>query len=168
MSTLEANLALLLTIPEERQEEIQSYLLTNFCTNNPYRLLSGDKILAELAESRACYLAGEGEDLDKVLDEIDDRYGLQSYHDIVCKRQTDYRKKKVHIDYLQQRQAEDFKVIPVPVVAWGFFYCPSWRLWGQIGGRYGKGCSGKNQEGSRQGTGTSGSYTGNGSYTGFC
>ena len=76
MSTLEANPALLLTIPEERQEEIQSYLLTNFCTNNPYRLLSGDKILAELAESRACYLAGEGEDLDKVLDEIDDRYGL--------------------------------------------------------------------------------------------
>ena len=76
MSTLEANLALLLTIPEERQQEIQSYLLTNFCTNNPYRLLSGDKILAELAESRACYLAGEGEDLDKVLDEIDDRYGL--------------------------------------------------------------------------------------------
>jgi hypothetical protein len=76
MSTLEANLALLLTIPEERQEEIQSYLLTNFCTDNPYRPLRSDEILAELAESRACYLAGEGEDLDKVLDEIGDRYGL--------------------------------------------------------------------------------------------
>lgn len=75
MSTLEANLALLLTIPEERQEEIQSYLLT-FCTDNPYRPLSSDEILAELAESRACYLAGEGEDIDKVLDEIGDRYGL--------------------------------------------------------------------------------------------
>ena len=76
MSTLEANLALLLTIPEERQEEIQSYLLTNFCTDNPYRPLRSDEILAELAESRACYLAGEGEDLDKVLDEIGDKYGL--------------------------------------------------------------------------------------------
>lgn len=76
MSTLEANLALLLTIPEERQEEIQSYLLTNFCTDNPYRPLSSDEILAELAESRACYLAGGGEDFDKVLDEIGDRYGL--------------------------------------------------------------------------------------------
>ena len=50
MSTLEANLALLLTIPEERQEEIQSYLLTNFCVGNPYKPLSSSEILAELAE----------------------------------------------------------------------------------------------------------------------
>lgn len=50
MSTREANLALLLTIPEERQEEIQSYLLTNFCIDNPYKPLSSDEILAELAE----------------------------------------------------------------------------------------------------------------------
>ena len=76
MSTLEANLALLLTILEERQEEIRSYLLTNSCTDNPYRLLSGNEILVELAESRASYLAGEGEDFDKVLDEIGDKYGL--------------------------------------------------------------------------------------------
>ena len=76
MSTLEANLALLLTIPEERQEEIQSYLLTNFCADNPYKPLSSSGILAELAESRACYLADEEEDLDKVLDEIGDKYGL--------------------------------------------------------------------------------------------
>ena len=76
MSILEANLALLLTIPEESQEEIQSYLLTNFCENNPFKPLSSNEILAELAESRACYQAGAGEDLDKVLDEIGDRYGL--------------------------------------------------------------------------------------------
>lgn len=76
MSTLEANLALILTIPEERQEEIQSYLLTNFCTDNPYKPLGSSEILEELAESRACYLAGEGEELDKVLDEIGDKYGL--------------------------------------------------------------------------------------------
>ena len=76
MSTLETNLALLLTIPEERQEEIQSYLLTNFCTDNPYKPLSSSEILAELAESRVCCRAGEGEDLDKVLDEIGGKYGL--------------------------------------------------------------------------------------------
>ena len=76
MSTLETNLALLLTIPEERQEEIQAYLMTNFCVENPYRPLSGSEILAELAESRACYQAGEGEDIGKVLEEIGDRYGL--------------------------------------------------------------------------------------------
>ena len=76
MSTLEVNLALLLTIPEDRQKEIQSYLLTNFCTDNPYKPLSGSEILAELAESRACFQAGQGEDLGKVLDEIGDRYGI--------------------------------------------------------------------------------------------
>ena len=76
MSSLETNMALLLTIPEERQEEIQSYLLTNFCTDNPYKPLSSSEILAELVELRACNQAGDGEDLDKVLDEIGDRYGL--------------------------------------------------------------------------------------------
>ena len=76
MSTLETNLALLLTISKKRQEEIQSYLLTNFCTDNPYKPLSSSEILAELAESRAYFRAGEGEDLGKVLDEIGDKYGL--------------------------------------------------------------------------------------------
>lgn len=75
MSTLETNLALL-TILEERQGEIQSYLLTNFLADNPYKMLSGSEILAELAESRTCYQAGKGKDLNKVLDEIGDRYGL--------------------------------------------------------------------------------------------
>lgn len=76
MSTLEANLVLLLTIPEERQEEMQSYLLANFCADNPFKPLSSSEILADLIESRACYLTGKGEDLDKVLDEISDKYGL--------------------------------------------------------------------------------------------
>ena len=76
MSTLEANLELLSTIPEERQKEIQSYLLINFCRNNPYKPLNGDGILSELAESRASYDRGEGEDFDKALDEIGEKYGL--------------------------------------------------------------------------------------------
>lgn len=76
MSTREANMALLLTIPEECQEEIQRYLLTNFCADDPYRPLSSSEILAELAESRACYEAGKGEELEKVLDEFGGKYGL--------------------------------------------------------------------------------------------
>lgn len=76
MSTLEANLALLLTIPEECQEEIQSYLLMNFCGNNPYKPLSEKEILSELAESRISYDNGEREDFDKALDEIGAKYGL--------------------------------------------------------------------------------------------
>lgn len=77
MSTLEANVALLSTIPEEYQEEIQSYLLMKFCRNNPYKTLSGNEILAELAESRVCYRNGEGEDFDKTLDEIGAKYGYR-------------------------------------------------------------------------------------------
>lgn len=76
MSTLEANLELLSTIPEECQKEIQSYLLINFCGKNPYKPLGKDEILSELAESRACYDRGEGEDFDKALDEIGAKYGL--------------------------------------------------------------------------------------------
>lgn len=76
MSILEANLELLSTIPEDRQKEIQRYLSVNFCGNNPYKPLSGDEILSELAESRMCYERGEGEDFDKALDEIGVKYGL--------------------------------------------------------------------------------------------
>ena len=66
MSTLEANLELLSTIPEEHQKEIQQFLLMNFCNENPYKL----------AQSRACYERGEGEDFDKAVDEIGAKYGL--------------------------------------------------------------------------------------------
>ncbi len=76
MSMLEANLALLSTIPEERQKEIQRYLMMNFCGDNPYKPLSTGEILSELAESRMCYGNGAGEDFDKALDEIGAKYGL--------------------------------------------------------------------------------------------
>ena len=76
MSTLEANLALLSTIPEECQKEIQNYLLMNFCGSNPYKPLSKNEILAELSESRISYDAGEGEELGKVISEIGEKYGL--------------------------------------------------------------------------------------------
>lgn len=76
MSTLEANLELLSTIPEEHQKEIQQFLLMNFCNENPYKPLSRNEILSELAQSRACYERGEGEDFDKAIDEIGAQYGF--------------------------------------------------------------------------------------------
>ena len=76
MSTLEANLALLSTIPEECQKEIQNYLLTSFCGSNPYKPLSENEILSELSESRMLYDSGEGEELGKVISEIGEKYGL--------------------------------------------------------------------------------------------
>jgi hypothetical protein len=76
MGTLEANMKLLSTIPEEHQEEIQKYLLIKFCEDNPYKPLSKNEILNELAESRKCYQNVEGEDFDKAVDEIGVKYGL--------------------------------------------------------------------------------------------
>ena len=69
-------MALLTTIPEVHQAEIRRYLLMNFCEKNPYRPLSKHEIIAELAESRDCYLRGEGEDFERALNEIGVKYGL--------------------------------------------------------------------------------------------
>ncbi|MCI8725823.1 MAG: hypothetical protein HFG66_06755 [Hungatella sp.] len=76
MSMLEANLELLSKIPEKHQKEIQRYLLMNFCSDNPYKPLKGNDILSELAESREYYAQGEGEDFDKAVKEIGEKYGL--------------------------------------------------------------------------------------------
>lgn len=76
MSTLEANMELLSTIPEKHQKEIQQFLLMNFCSENPYKPLRKNEILSELAQSRKCYESGEEEDFDKAVDEIGVKYGL--------------------------------------------------------------------------------------------
>lgn len=76
MSILESNLALLSSIPEEQQEAIQTYLLTNFCIDNPFKPVSADDIYMELAESRRQYENGEARDFDLVIDEIGEKYGL--------------------------------------------------------------------------------------------
>lgn len=67
---------MLSTIPEEYQQETQQFLLSNFCGENPYKPLGRNKILSELVQSRACYERGEGEDFDKVIDEISAKYGF--------------------------------------------------------------------------------------------
>lgn len=76
MSTKEANIALLSTIPEEAQQQIYVYLTQNFCNGNPYKPKTAEEIYTELAESRACYERGEYEDFDGALDEISEKYGL--------------------------------------------------------------------------------------------
>lgn len=75
MSTLESNIALLSTIPEELQGTIHTYLV-NLCSDNPFKPMSANEILDELAESRACYERGEFQDFDEALDEISDKYGI--------------------------------------------------------------------------------------------
>lgn len=76
MNKKETNIALLSTIPDDAQQQIFLYLTENFCTENPFKPLTADEILAELAESRACYERGEYEDFDEALDEISKKYGL--------------------------------------------------------------------------------------------
>ena len=69
MSTREANIALLSTIPEEVQQQ-------NFCDGNPLEPKSAEDIYAELEASRACFNRGEYEDFDDALDEISKKYDL--------------------------------------------------------------------------------------------
>ena len=76
MSTKDANIALLSTIPEDAQQEIFSYLTRNFCSENPFKAKSSEEILTELAEARACYDRGEYEDFDSALDDISKRYAI--------------------------------------------------------------------------------------------
>lgn len=76
MSTLESNIALLTTIPEEFQEQIHTLLVSNFCTDNPFKPISEKEILDELAEGRACYQQGKYKDFDCAVDEVEEKYGL--------------------------------------------------------------------------------------------
>jgi len=76
MSIKEANIALLLTIPEDAQQQIFEYLTQNFCDGNPFKPKSAEEIYSELAESRACYERGEYEDFDDALDDVSKKYGL--------------------------------------------------------------------------------------------
>lgn len=76
MSTKEANIALLSTIPEEAQQQIFIYLTHNFCKDNPYKPKTAEEIYSDLAESRACYERGEFKNFEDALNEISSRYGL--------------------------------------------------------------------------------------------
>ncbi len=76
MSTREANVALLSTIPENAQQQIYIYLTQNFCGGNPFKPKSADEIYADLANSRDCYKRGEYENFDDAIDDISEKYGL--------------------------------------------------------------------------------------------
>ena len=51
-------------------------LITNFFDENPFKPLSQNEILEELAESRDCYARGEYKEFDEALDEISEKYGI--------------------------------------------------------------------------------------------
>lgn len=76
MSTKEANIALLSTIPDDAQQQIFVYLTQNFCNGNPFKPKSAEEIYSDLETSRNCYERGEYEDFDVALDDISKRYGL--------------------------------------------------------------------------------------------
>lgn len=76
MSTLEKNIALLSTFPEEIQKQIHNYLVTRCNSDNPFKPLSEQEILKDLAVSRACYENGEYMDFDEALDIISEKYGI--------------------------------------------------------------------------------------------
>lgn len=75
-SVLETNIALLRTIPEEHQTNINEYLVLNYCTQNPFAPLSREQICAELEESRRSAERGEGQDFDEALDEICEQWHI--------------------------------------------------------------------------------------------
>lgn len=76
MNTREANIALLNTIPEEKQQQINVYLTKNYCNDSPFRPQSANEIYSELAKSEICYKNGDYEDFDGALDEISRKYDL--------------------------------------------------------------------------------------------
>ncbi len=76
VSTLEANMAILATLPEEKQQEVYTYLVMQCSSNNPFKPVSKEEIYAELEESRACFERGEYMDFDDAIDEIRSKYGL--------------------------------------------------------------------------------------------
>ena len=76
MSTLETNMAMLATFPEEKQQEIYTYLVMQCNNNNPFKPVSREEVYAELEESRACFERGEYMDFGDAIDEIRLKYGL--------------------------------------------------------------------------------------------
>ncbi len=76
MDYRKANMELLSKIPDAYQDEIHEYLLQNFGEDSPFKPMSKKEILAELAESHACYERGEYQNFDDALDEISKEYGL--------------------------------------------------------------------------------------------
>jgi hypothetical protein len=76
MNKKETNMALLSTIPEDNQQQIFLYLTENFCAENPFKPLSAQDILSELAEARECYECGEYEAFEDAIAEIEKKYDL--------------------------------------------------------------------------------------------
>lgn len=76
MSTMETNIAMISTLPEADQEKIFLYLSENFFEDNPFKPMSKNEILSELAEAREAFSRGEYQDFDAAAEEISREYGI--------------------------------------------------------------------------------------------
>lgn len=79
MSTLEATISMLETMPQEAQEKVFQYtktLFTSFRPSNPYTLVSIDQILADLDESHNQIIDGKGIPMAEALQNMGARHGF--------------------------------------------------------------------------------------------
>lgn len=79
MSALEATVSMLEVMPEDARIKVLEYTQTLFTAPrpaNPYKPLSAEKILADLAESRAQIAEGKGVDMEQALTKMGERHGF--------------------------------------------------------------------------------------------
>ena len=76
MTMMQSNVALIQSIPENRQKDIYNYLIMNFAKDSPFAPLSEQEILDELAESRREAEKGNFRDFDDFMDELEAKYDL--------------------------------------------------------------------------------------------
>ena len=79
MSTLEATLSMLETMPEEARKKVYEYtksLYTSPRPANPYTPLTEDKVMADLALATMEFEAGKGLDAKEAIQEMRKQHGF--------------------------------------------------------------------------------------------
>lgn len=79
MSTLEATVSMLEAMPEDARIKVLEYTQTLFTSPkpaNPYKPLSANQILSDLAESRAQIAEGKGVNMADALNKMGEKYGF--------------------------------------------------------------------------------------------
>ena len=79
MSTLEATVSMLETMPEDARILVMEYTQKLFSSPrpaNPFVPLTTEQILADLAESRSQFAAGQGMNMEQALNSMGEEYDL--------------------------------------------------------------------------------------------
>ncbi len=79
MSTIEATVSMLETLPEDARLKVFYYTRTLFHSErpaNPYLPVGADQVLADLEESRKQIAAGEGLPMEIALEEMGKKHGF--------------------------------------------------------------------------------------------